>query len=261
MSNYSRNEPLRQAQHKFAEANGTDDGGSSSLESDEAKPEPNELAESRDSDTFVSREAFEMAIDLYFWLANKSDAERTRAGVSRSLAEILRVVDQIPSMIDVRTKSGWIPMIVSLRSGMPFGILNDLADLAALIEIRAEGDSIATRKKIDKFLQGKAKAVLADIRRRLGIRAGRPRDEAKRKNWLAAALQKQDDRTWGMMARMLDPEGYAKNSKEAADRMRLGAQRVLPGLRTRVTRRRNSPPNSFGEIKPTPFLSNLQADG
>jgi hypothetical protein len=118
-------------------------------------------------------------------------------------------------------------MVLSLRSGMPFGILNDLEDLAALMEIRAaDAPPKDTWKKIDTFLQGRAKKALADIKRTLGVKVGRPRDEEKRTTWFFGSELRRQGQTWAQITRHLDPHGYAEDRQGATDRMRLGIQAV-----------------------------------
>jgi hypothetical protein len=126
----------------------------------------------------------------------------------------------------------------SLGSGMPYGILNDPKDLETLLRLSAGGKyiSLDDASRIDSFLKTRAKALVADIKRKLGIGAGRPRNSSKHAMWSFGAELREAGYSWRKIARRLDPEGYAADHKAATDRMRLGITALLRKLERKPPR-------------------------
>lgn len=114
---------------------------------------------------------------------------------------------------------------------MPYGVLNDPKDVAQLINLRGVFDHVPqeTWRKIDNFLQTRAKRAVAAIRGILGAKLGRPPDLRKGILWSLGADLRRARYSWEKITRELDPKGYKKDRKYAMDRMRLGVTKVLRG--------------------------------
>ena len=136
----------------------------------------------------------------------------------------------------------WLSLVASLGSGLPYGILENPNELETLIDLRGPIEYVSAEdaRKIDRFLQTRAKKVVADIKRRLRLRPGRPRDYMNQMKWGFGADLRKHGYSWAKITQKLNPEGYVKDRKGAVDRMRLGIQSI-----SRKKQRPSTPPKKI----------------
>ncbi len=163
--------------------------------------------------------------------------KRMRKGINppdfitpETISEIVEISRKgnLITQTDPRWRGG-LSLIASVAPGMPFGILNGPKDLAILLNLRGFQENISptTWAMIDNFLQVRARDVVGEIKRRLGIKFGRPRDSKKTRRWTLGAEYRQKGYSWAKITLKLDPDGYAADRKGATDRMRLGIRSIM----------------------------------